>query len=98
MFMIFGFGCFLNVFGCFITFWMIRGYAYSLGNAVIFLTALFYILGIIQFEIFLTSNPDTITVEFSDYQFFMFAAVLILIMCYFIGRHWSNVIAKLNKI
>jgi hypothetical protein len=47
-FMLFyGFGSLLNMFSCFIGVWMIKGYMYGLGNAMIFMSAMFYFLGLL---------------------------------------------------
>jgi hypothetical protein len=35
---------------------------------------------------------------FMGWQAFAFVAIALQVVCYFIGRHWSNVITKINKI
>jgi hypothetical protein len=55
--MLYGFGGFLNVFSVFIGVWMIKGYMYGLGNAMILFSAVFYLIGLLQFEFFMLATP-----------------------------------------
>ena len=43
---------------------MIKGYLYSLGNTVIFMSALMYALGLTLFDCFVISAPAQIDLEF----------------------------------
>jgi hypothetical protein len=57
-------GLVLNLFSCFVGFWMIKGYLYSLGNTVIFMSALMYALGLTLFNCFVISAPAQIDLVF----------------------------------
>lgn len=57
-------GLVLNLFSCFVGFWMIKGFLYSLGNTVIFMSALMYALGLTLFDCFVISAPAQIDLDF----------------------------------
>lgn len=96
---IYGFGAFLNAVGILITFWFIKGYIFGLGNTLIILSAVFYLVGLLQYELFLLlSSSQSITRYFSLYQLFAFAAIGFQILCYFISKYWTKQIAKSNLI
>ena len=87
-----------NLFGVFISGWMIRGSFYSLGNAVIFLSFWFYLLGLGIFEIFLSTKPDSIQLDFSYFQILAVGPLLIQLICYFMGSFWTKKLARLTLI
>ena len=71
---------------------------YGLGNAMIFLSFIFYFIGLLQFDMFMIKVPTGVdrTVMYS--QYFAVLAILIQVGCYFKAKHWSNEIEKINRI
>lgn len=95
---LFGFGLLLSVFGIFVKFWMIKGSAFTLGNAVLFASLVFQILGLAVFEIFMLSNPSDTKLVWSNYQFFPLASFLLILICYLLGRKTSAEIERITRL